>query len=230
MSAHGPDGRTDAAEGVGWEPASLRSRATGPQELIEHWRYVVLEEIVGPTATLVSWRWPLADPRGCLFWPSVGTDADHDTGHDDGLAAVVPLALLRSTLYAANDLVRAPRCGDVFAVQVDAVQVDAVQVERLQGWGDEEPIEDLRVLFPSEVLDISADAHEAVRLMYKASIAPVGSAPPDEDVLTGKARAAAGSGRRRPRTASTAPAPRLRVGKPPAAGTGPPADARPRER
>ncbi|RYV52090.1 hypothetical protein [Pengzhenrongella frigida] len=181
-------------EGVGWEPESLGATAAGPRDLDPGWRYVLVEEIVGETAVLVSWPWPSADLHGRLFWP-----ADLD---EAGLEAAVPVALLRSQLYSANGLLRAPRCGDTFAARVDGAL----------DWGTEQPVADLRRLFPGAVFDISADAHAAVRLTHKASTAPVQHGPPGGEA--GSPGAGAGATASASVRRSAEPAPLLELGPP----------------
>jgi hypothetical protein len=139
---------------VPWFPECLRRIVESPDLCRRSWSYVVLEEIVGDTAELISWPWPLADQNGRLFWPP--GDETHEA------QAAVPRALLEVQLYTANGIERRPRPGDTFACQRGG-----------PGWGQDDPVDDLRVLFPGEVLDVSADAREAAKLAYQGALAAV---------------------------------------------------------
>src|SRR5205085_4074979 len=67
----------------------------------------------------------------------------------------------RAQLYEPNGLQRHPRCGDTFAVPTDEQQWRA------------RPSRDLREAFGTAVYDISADAREAVKIAYLASLGAV---------------------------------------------------------
>jgi hypothetical protein len=142
---------------VAWCPEDLQ---VAPDELLAHWNYVVLEEIVDERALLRRWPWPVVDQRGRLVWPD---DSDQDT-----TAATIDVDVLRAQLYRANGLERTPRIGDVFAVQ-------DVQESR---WRSRHA-DDLRDLVSGRVHDISADAREAAKIAYTSSLGTV--APPDAD-------------------------------------------------
>ena len=124
------------------------------------WNYVVLEEIVDDVAVLRRWPWPVVDPLGRLLW----TDgAEHDSD-----AIAVDLELLKAQLYTANGLQRQPRCGDTFAAPRQAR-------ERR----DRRP-RDLRTVFgDGPMYDVSADAREAAKIAYQASL---GAIRPARDV------------------------------------------------
>ncbi|MEO7262484.1 MAG: hypothetical protein ABI047_14700 [Jatrophihabitantaceae bacterium] len=153
---------------VPWAPEDLPVQA---QDLAA-FSYVVVEEVVGPLALLRRWSWPDVDQRGRLIWL-----ADKESDSD---AAAVAVELLRAQLYAPNGLSRRPRCGDTFAASRWADS----------GGQDEPEVSDLRELLTSPLYDISADAREAAKLAYHASL---GAVPPaesvDEQARTEQARA-----------------------------------------
>lgn len=156
------------------------------------WAYVVLEEIVDDLALLRSWPWPVVDPLGRLLWPG---KAELET---DSVA--VSIGLLQAQLYTtANNIKRQPRCGDTFAVPGASVR----------RWPRRRVI-DLRAVFgEGAVYDISADAREAVKIAYQASLAAIGPADESDPAQ------AAGVARVLDRV--DAPLPPLSVGPAPAA-------------
>ena len=140
-----PFGRT-----VPWAPEALPIKANE----FGQWNYVVLEEIVDEIAVLRRWPWPVVDPLGRLAWPG---RMEHET---DEIA--VDLELLKAQLYTANGLQRAPRCGDVFAVP------------RVANHSRARRLRDLRdVLGTGRLYDISADAREAAKIAYQASVGAI---------------------------------------------------------
>lgn len=144
-----------ADNGVPWAPESLTNLGLDRATLRAEWRYVMVEEVVGPTVLLARWAWPLADKVGGLFWPGEAEARP--------LLASVPRALLVAQLYEPNGLRRDPRAGDTFAARGT----------RSTGWGGRRPVTDLRRLMPDQVIDISADTHEAARLAYLSAAAAV---------------------------------------------------------
>lgn len=119
------------------------------------WTYVVLEEIVDGVALLRRWPWPVVDGLGRLVWPD-GSEQDTD-------AIAVNVELLKNQLYTANGLERQPRCGDTFAVARGAA-----------GQSRTRRLRDLRDAFGSGALyDISADAREAAKIAYQASLGAI---------------------------------------------------------
>jgi hypothetical protein len=140
---------------VPWFPESLRGQVD-PQELLEGFSYVVLEEIVDEAVLLLAWPWPVADRDGRLRWDTAGTPAE----------AIVDRAELRARLYQPAGLRREPRCGDTFAAE---------------GAGRQWPqpaAADLAVLLPGRVFDLTPDAREAAKLAHLGSVAPVHAATP----------------------------------------------------
>jgi hypothetical protein len=173
-------------EPVPWFPSGLHRYAADAAELRAGWCYVVLEEIVDGVALLLRWPWPLADAQGRLFWPP---DDDEEL-----CEACVPVGVLREQLYRPNKVQRAPRVGDTFAVRR----------ENTEGWTAPGAVTDLRSLFPSDVLDVTAEARLAARLAYQGSlVVPL----PKSDVDAGLVReAAAERARLRPRPMRPEPA------------------------
>lgn len=143
---------------VPWYPECVRHVAANGDRLRASWDYVVLEEIIGSTALLQRWRWPLADQAGRLFWPR--KESEHPS------AVTVRLPLLQHQLYGPNGLQRHPRPGDTFA---------APRRER-GSWGRRGHVHDLRTLFPTEIYDISAVTHEAARLAHHGAVASLSAA------------------------------------------------------
>lgn len=134
---------------VPWAPEALPIN----RQDFGRWRYVVLEEIVDEIALLRWWPWPTVDRLGRLVWTN---GAEHDTD-----AIGVDLKLLKAQLYTANGLRRDPRCGDTFAMQ----RVDGYRPRRLR---------DLRDVFGTgKLFDISADAREAAKIAYQASVGAI---------------------------------------------------------
>lgn len=118
------------------------------------WNYVVLEEIVDGMALLRRWSWPVVDPLGRLLWPD-GTE--HDTAE-----AAVDVRMLKAQLYLPNGIAREPRCGDTFAVPLRVAA----------RWGRR--VRDVRLLFgAAPVFDVSADAREAAKIAYQASLGAI---------------------------------------------------------
>ncbi len=139
---------------VAWAPEDLPV----PAEQLAGLSYVVVEEIVGRLLLLLRWSWPDVDCYGRLLWqPSSESACD---------AAAIDLGLMQAQLYTPNRIRRRPRCGDTFAVAGPAGP----------GWQGEQALDDLRQLFSGLVYDVSADAHEAARFAYHASLGAVPSA------------------------------------------------------
>ncbi len=136
---------------VPWAPEDLPIE---PNEFVL-WTYVVLEEIVDEVAVLHRWPWPVVDPLGRLQWPG---GAEHNTD-----AIAVDVHLLKAQLYTPNGLEREPRCGDTFAVARGAANHS--RARRLRDLRD--------VLGHGTVYDISADAREAARIAYQASVGAI---------------------------------------------------------
>lgn len=149
---------TSSADAVAWWPESMPPSAGTSAEARDRWAYVTIEEVVGFVAELVRWPWPLADQLGGLYWP--------EGDEDEMEVAVVPVPALRRLMYEPSGLVRAPRCGDVFAAET-----------RGSNWAGagsfDQPDTMLKQLFPGLVLDVSADAREAAKLAYHAAHAAV---------------------------------------------------------
>lgn len=127
------------------------------------WTYVVLEELIDGLALLRRWPWPVVDALGRVRWL-------HGTEHQTD-SATIDVGLLAAQLYTeANRIDRRPRCGDTFAVPAHAGMK----------WRGART-QDLRDLFgESGVFDITADAREAVKIAYQASLAAVQPARPDD--------------------------------------------------
>lgn len=140
---------------VPWFPESLRGQAE-PQELMEGFSYVVLEEIVDEAVLLLAWPWPVADRDGRLRWNTAEPPAE----------AIVDRAELRARLYKPARLRREPRCGDTFAAEGAGKQ-----------W-HQPAAADLTVLLPGRVFDLTPDAREAAKLAHLGSVAPVPVATP----------------------------------------------------
>lgn len=144
---------------VFWAPEDLPTAA----DELGSWSYVVLEEIVDDVALLRRWPWPVVDPLGRLLWPD---DTEHE--HD---SAAVDLELLKAQLYDANGIERAPRCGDTFAVPLHAGE----------HWRSAH-VNDLRRILGDEIIyDISADAREAAKIAYQASVGAIRPARATDD-------------------------------------------------
>lgn len=119
------------------------------------WSYVVLEEMVGGTALLRRWPWPVVDPYGRLLWP--------DGLEQDNKSATIRAALLDAQLYDVNGLVRDPRVGDVFAVHGTVGT----------GWRGR-AVRNLEQLFgEAAVYDITAAARGATKTAVQASLGAV---------------------------------------------------------
>ena len=136
---------------VFWAPEDLPITA----DELDSWSYVVLEEIVDDLALLRRWPWPVVDPLGRLLWPDA---AEHEQD-----AAAVDLELLKAQLYDANRIERAPRCGDTFAAPRQASQ----------HWRAKHTNDLRRLLGDGDVYDISADAREAAKIAYQASVGAI---------------------------------------------------------
>jgi hypothetical protein len=156
------------AEGVPWFPGCVEPFAGTAEAARAGWAYVLVEEVAGSVAELVRWPWPLADQLGHLFWPQDDPDRV--------VYASVPVPVLRRCLYEPSDLERIPRAGDTFAAEAGG-----------SGWAaDPEEagvVDDLTLLFPGTVLDISPDAREAAKLAYQGANAAVFSGTEVEDLL-----------------------------------------------
>jgi hypothetical protein len=140
-----------AGSAVRWAPEDLPIAA----DELGSWGYVVLEEIVDDVALLRRWPWPVVDPLGRLLWPE---GAEHES--DD---AVVDLDRLKAQLYVPNRIEREPRCGDTFAAPRGAHD----------HWRGAHT-NDLRALLgDAAVYDISADAREAAKIAYQASLGAI---------------------------------------------------------
>lgn len=151
-------------QGVPWMPECIRKIVGDPAVLRRDWAYIVLEEIVDDTVELMSWAWPLADQNGRLFWP---------LGDERKIAdASVPRTLLQAQLYTANGIERSPRAGDTFACPQGG-----------PGWAQAGVVTDLRLLFPANAFDISADAREAAKLAYEGALAAVQRGNPQDPLL-----------------------------------------------
>ncbi len=124
---------------------------------VEHWRYVVIEEVLDGVAVLRCWHWPAADDLGHLVWPAEVQDD----------ATAVPVRALREQLYDPNTLRREPRIGDTFALVSDS---PPGRWPRRTG--------DLARVLTGRVFDISAEARVAGRLAYRGSLAAIEPAPP----------------------------------------------------
>lgn len=138
---------------VPWFPESVQGQV-GPQELLEGFSYVVLEEIIDDTVLLLAWPWPVADRDGRLRWNTAEPPAE----------AIVDRAELRARLYQPAGLRREPRCGDTFAAEGAGRQ-----------W-HQPAAADLTVLLPGRVFDLTPDAREAAKLAHLGSVAPVPAA------------------------------------------------------
>jgi hypothetical protein len=173
-------------EFVPWAPEDLPIRIRE----FEHWTYVVLEEIVDNVALLRRWPWPVVDGRGRLLWPG---GAEHDTD-----AIAVDLQLLEVQLYTPNGIERQPRCGDTFAVPRSTA--NRWRARRLRDLRD--------ALGHGSVYDISADAREAAKIAYQASLGAIRPAEkPDRASISAVEAELARRKRRRLRP--------LRLGAPP---------------
>lgn len=156
-------------EGVPWWPASVAAYADSPEHARAAWAYVVVEEVAGAVAELVRWPWPLADQLGHLVWPL----ADQA----QAMTATVMIPVLRKFMYEPSGLQRSPRSGDVFAAEIGG-----------SAWADpdnddDQPVMDLRLLFPGKLVDISADARDAAKLAYQSASAAVYDGSDAEDLL-----------------------------------------------
>lgn len=206
-----PDPRS-ATGPVPWWPQPLaaalaeaeagRFQAAGgdPRVLTADLSYLLVEELTGRVALLQRWVWPDADDAGRLVWRMPVPIEE----------VAVPQELLQWQLYEATVLTRHPRPGDVFAVRW----------VRAPSAGPPTPVSDLRDLF-EDVYDLSADAREAAKVAYGATLVDVpdlGDVPPSGDALdaggVAVARPAASAQRR------AAPAPRLVLGDADRAQTG----------
>ena len=177
-----------------WAPQAL-SAAAGIDAL-RAFRYVVLEEIVDQTALLRSWPWPVIDQHGRLVWPG---EAEHDMH-----ALTIDLDTLRGQLYTHNGLHRRPRVGDVFAVED--------RDERIPGTWRNRHTADLREAVAGAVYDVSADAREAAKIAYTASLAAI--APPGGEEEQEQAEVSASIQAR-----AEAPLPMLEIAPPPQASS-----------
>jgi hypothetical protein len=172
---------------VPWAPEDLPIKRNG----FALWAYVVLEEIVDDIALLRRWPWPVVDPLGRLVWPG-GAEQDTD-------AIAVDIGLLKEQLYKPNGLERQPRCGDTFAVSRGPAKRSRSQRVR-----------DLRDVFGENALyDISADAREAAKIAYQASLGAIRPAKEPDPVSISAVREELGRRTRR----RLKP---LRLGAPPA--------------
>jgi hypothetical protein len=172
---------------VPWAPEDLPISFDEPSA---GFGYVVVEEIVDQIALLRRWPWPVVDPLGRLLWPE---GSEHDTG-----SATVELSVLRGQLYLPNGLERPPRCGDTFAVAGPPGN----------GWRRGRAVRDLRELLATPVYDISADAREAAKIAYQASLAPIRAATAEDDEVQAQQSATL-------RERSVRPLPALTVAPPP---------------
>lgn len=151
-----------AGSAVPWAPEGVPMAA----DELAAWNYVVVEEIVDEMALLRRWAWPVVDPLGRLLWPD-GTE--HDTAE-----AAVDVRLLKAQLYRPNGIERQPRCGDTFAVPPHSTARWAGHARDVR-----------QLLGAAGVFDISADAREAAKIAYQASVGAIQPA----DAADQKARA-----------------------------------------
>jgi hypothetical protein len=144
---------------VPWAPEDLPV----PADELMSWSYIVLEEVVDDVALLRRWPWPVVDPLGRLLWP--------DNAEQDSAATTVDRDVLKAQVYTPNGLEREPRCGDTFATP-------QVVQQRRRGTHTR----DLRALLGDEQFyDISADAREAAKIIYQASLGAIQPASAVED-------------------------------------------------
>jgi hypothetical protein len=135
---------------VPWAPEDLPL----PRDELRSWNYVVLEEIVDEVALLRRWSWPVVDPLGRLLWLD---NTEHNTGE-----AAIDVRLLKEQLYQPNELEREPRCGDTFAIPPHVAPWHGSHAH------------DARALFGHhDVFDVSADAREAAKIAYQASVGAI---------------------------------------------------------
>ena len=183
------------------EAGRVQAAGGDPGVLTADLSYLLVEELTGRVALLQRWVWPDADDVGRLVWRMTVPIEE----------VAVPQELLRWQLYEATVLTRQPRPGDVFAVRWLRPQP-----------ADPPPqVRDLRELFV-DVYDLSADAREAAKVAYGATLVDVlelGDIPAPGDAL-GRGGAAiaqpATSGERQ-----AAPVPRLVLGSADRPPTGP---------
>jgi hypothetical protein len=143
-----------------WLPAALRAHGW-TRDTVGTLTYLVLDEIVGSSATLLLSAWPWADAQGRVRFAV-----------DEGTRGVtVDLHALEHALYRGW-LDRQPRIGDVFAAVVPQAVHDLQEPDEAPQW--ERPIADL---VDGPVFDLTPEGRTVAALADSALVSPVLPAP-----------------------------------------------------
>jgi hypothetical protein len=139
-----------------WLPAALRAHGWS-QSTVGTLTYLVLDEIVGRSATLLLSAWPWADVQGRVRFAV-----------DDSTRGVtVDICALEHALYRGW-LERRPRIGDVFAAVVPQAVHDLQEPDEAPQWG--RPIADL---VDGPVYDLTPEGRTVAALADSALVSPV---------------------------------------------------------
>ncbi len=139
-----------------WLPAALRAHGWTRSD-VGTLSYLVLDEIVGSSATLLLSDWPWADVQGRVRFAV-----------DDGTRAVtVDVRALEQALYRGW-LERPPRVGDVFAAVVPSGLRELQELDGAPRW--HRPIADL---VDGPVYDLTPEGRTVASLAASAVVSPV---------------------------------------------------------
>lgn len=141
-----------------WRPASL-GRAARRSDLV----YVIVDDILENSVTLVLSSWPEVDRDGRLRFPGQPLSLGAERG-----AMVRYLAKHRRPRTSRD---RPLRIGDVFAVRVRAGAFDEFRAE-LEEQRRLEPFLDPEQWIVPPVYDVTADARDEAKIAFYASVTP----------------------------------------------------------
>ncbi|SDY47595.1 hypothetical protein SAMN05661080_03588 [Modestobacter sp. DSM 44400] len=139
-----------------WLPAALRAHGWSQSD-VGTLSYLVLDEIVGSSATMLLSAWPWADLQGRVRFAV-----------DDSTRGVtVDVHALEHALYRGW-LERPPRIGDVFAAVVPQAVHDVQEPDEAPQW--DRPIADL---VDGPVYDLTREGRTVAALADSALVSPV---------------------------------------------------------